>query len=155
MVEKRYKALYIHPNFFDGFWDNEKNFYLNDDELKQKIYENLSNEEIEEILNRNEEEIEYDEVDGKMSEIKIAFEGLGIVLLGLITVVWQIVKIISCLFIAGLISTKMGLGGNYWWFASIIIFTFLCKILFLGNNNETYSNLVDNYNEKVNEEKKD
>lgn len=34
---KRYDALFINKDFCDGFWDNEKNRYLNDREIEELL----------------------------------------------------------------------------------------------------------------------
>lgn len=51
--------------------------------------------------------------------------------------------------IAGLISTKIGLNSYYWWFSSIIIFSILLKLVFTGNNLDTYTMLVKDYKDNI------
>ena len=154
-MDKRYEALYVHPDFCDGFWDNEKNFYLNDDELKNILYENLSNEEIEEILNRNIENIEENEIEEKkdmdFGDLKLVLEGLLLALMGLFTIFWYIIKLFSCVMIAGYISVRLGFDGWYWLFSSVIIFCVFIKILFYGNSTSTYNELYEKYKEKCDE----
>lgn len=83
--------------------------------------------------------------------LKLALEGIGLVGLGIFTILWHVIKLISCIMIAGLISLKLGLTSYFWWFGTIIIFTILTKIVFYGNNTSSYKELVDNYNEKIEE----
>lgn len=78
-----------------------------------------------------------------MSYLKERLVSSGIVGLGII---WYIVKVISCVMIAGLISIKLGLSGYYWWFSSIIIYCVLGKIIFFRNNSKGYGELVKRYN---------
>ena len=88
-----------------------------------------------------------------MSQIKLALMGTGLVGLGICSIIWYFVKLISCIMIAGLISTKVcNLSGMYWWFSSVIIFCLLTKILFYGNSSEWYNDLHKKYNKKVEEE---
>ena len=70
--KKRYEAVYVHPNFCDGFWDNEEVRYMDRDEIKDKLYENMENDEIERILNKEENEERDNE---EMSGFKLALEG--------------------------------------------------------------------------------
>lgn len=152
-MKKKYEAVYVNPNFCDGFWDNEKTKYLEHGEIKDLLYQNLENNEIEEILNRNElnniKEIEK----SNMSNLKLALSGMGLVAIGMFGIVWYIVKLISCIMIATLISSKLGLGGHYWWFSSVIIFCILGRFVYLfkENSSNTYSDLVEKYNDKVKE----
>lgn len=88
-----------------------------------------------------------------MSELKLILIGLGLGGLGIFTIIWYIVKVISCIMIAGLISTSIfHLTGYYWWFSSIIIYCILGKILFLGNDGNKFKEWNDKYQEMVNEE---
>lgn len=150
MSKKRYEALFIHPNFCDGFWDNEETRYLDNDEVKEMLFNNLEYLEIEEVLNRSEIE-ENEESEKSMSNIKLAFEGLGLVLLGVFNVFWYFIKLISSVIIAGLISVKLGLSGYYWWFSSILLFCVINKIIFFGNSTNSYNELVDKYKIKSEE----
>ena len=84
-----------------------------------------------------------------MSNIKLVLEGLGIVSLGFFSIVWYIVKLVSSIMVAGLISIKLGLTGYYWWFGSIISFCLINKIIFWGNSTSTYKELVDKYTDKT------
>ena len=52
-MSKRYEALYVHPNFCDGFYDNEEKRYLKPEEVNELLNYKLESNEIEEILNRN------------------------------------------------------------------------------------------------------
>lgn len=81
-----------------------------------------------------------------MSYLKERLVGTGIVGLGIFIIIWYIVKLISCIMIAGLISIKLGLSGYYWWFSSIIIYCVLGKIIFFGNSSRGYRELVKRYN---------
>ena len=88
-----------------------------------------------------------------MSQIKLALMGIGLVGLGICSVIWYFVKLISCIMIAGLISTKIcNLSGMYWWFSSVIIFCLITKVLFLNNSSVWYNDLNTKYNKKVKEE---
>lgn len=78
------------------------------------------------------------------------WKGIGLIGLGTFTIIWYILKIISCIMIAGLISTRIGLNNYYWWFSSIIIFSILLKIVFMGNNIDNYIQLVDDYKKDTN-----
>lgn len=144
MVGKRYEASYIDSNFCDGFWDNKEIRYLDVDEVKNIIYENLENKEIESILNRNNQIKE--ENKNMNSDKKLIIKGLGILLLGIFSVIWTIVVFISSIVISTLISVKLGLTGYYWWFGSIIIFCLLNKIIYFNNDGlSNYSELVERY----------
>ncbi|MBS7258328.1 MAG: hypothetical protein KIG63_07770 [Methanobrevibacter sp.] len=81
-----------------------------------------------------------------MSYLKERLVDTGIVGLGIFIIIWYIVKLISCIMIAGLISIRLGLSGYYWWFSSIIICCVLGKIIFFGNSSGGYSELVKRYN---------
>ena len=155
-MSKRYEASYINPNFCDGFWDNEETRYLNDDEIKNKLYENLDNKEIEEILNRKGNK-KSDEKDVKsinlMGNVSLILEGLGIAVIGVFTILWFIIVLISCVMMAGLISVKLGFSGYYWWFSSIVVFSLLWRILFYGKQTSSdYGELVDKYKDKCEDE---
>lgn len=151
MGKKRYEAVYIYPNFCDGFWDNEEVRYLDIDEIKDLLYKNLDDDEIEQVLNKDEKIVEEEEVKSDMSGIKLALEGIGLVLLGFVNIAWSLTKIISAIMVAGYISIKLGLNGYIWWFSSIVIFCILTKILLYGNGKNTYNELVENYSSKTKE----
>lgn len=90
-----------------------------------------------------------------MNNLKIVVYGMGVLGIGIASIIWWIIVNISCIMIAGYISTKIfGLNGYYWWFASIITFCILSKIIFLGSSNDFYSKLSDNYKEYVENENK-
>ena len=146
MMKRRYEAVYLHPNFCDGFYDNEEERYLKPEEVNELLNYKLDGIEIEEILNRD-TEIKLEEKN-IMSELKLALEGIGLVILGFANVVWALIKLISCIAVAGYISIRLGLYGYFWWFTSIVIFCILCKLVFYGNSNKTYSGLVEKYNNK-------
>ena len=79
-----------------------------------------------------------------MSQIKLALMGTGLVGLGICSIIWYFVKIISCIMIAGLISTRLcNLMTKK---------VLLTKILFYGNSSEWYNDLHKKYNKKVEEE---
>lgn len=147
--KKRYEVIYITPNFCDGFWDNQETRYLDVNEVKDKIYENLENNEIEEILNRTEENIKED--NKKMSELSLALEGLGLLLLGIFNVLWLIARMIASAYVSVVITNHFGFTGIYWWSFVIVIFSLIISIL--HRNNNTYSELIDKYNEKATNEK--
>lgn len=91
-----------------------------------------------------------------MSEFKLVLIGFGLVGIGIFSVIWNIVKVISCIMIAGLISTSIfHLTGYYWWFSSIIIYCIIRKILFLGNTSKTYQEWIEKYQKMTSEEKED
>lgn len=88
-----------------------------------------------------------------MSQLKLALMGTGLVGLGILSIIWYFVKLISCVMIAGLISTKIcNLNGMYWWFSSIIIFCLLTRILFSNSSSEWYNDLHEKYNKKLEKE---
>ena len=88
-----------------------------------------------------------------MSAWKLMLMGLGITGLGVFNIFWTVIKVISCIMIAGYISIRaFHLSGLYWWFSSIILYCILAKIVFFGNNNEAYGDMVEKYNGKVEEE---
>ena len=88
-----------------------------------------------------------------MSQIKLALMGTGLVGLGICSIIWYFVKLISCIMIAGLISTRLcNLSGMYWWFSSVIIFSLLINILFYNTSSEGYNDLYKKYKKKVEEE---
>ena len=88
-----------------------------------------------------------------MSQMKLALMGTGLVGLGICSIIWYFVKIISCIMIAGLISTRLcNLSGMYWWFSSVIIFSLLINILFYNTSSEGYNDLYKKYKKKVEEE---
>lgn len=149
MMKRKYEALYIHPDFCDGFYDNEEERYLKPEEVNELLNYKLKPNEIEDILNRD-CEVEIEE-KSSMSELGLVFEGLGLAILGLANVVWALIRIISCIAIAGYISIRFGLEGYLWWFSTIIIFCILSKIVFFGYNKNNYGELVENYNIKAKE----
>lgn len=152
-MNKRYEAIFVTPNFCDGFWDNKETRYLDIDEIKEKIYENLDDYEIEEVLNRNMSEDKNN--NKKESSIGLALEGLGILGLTLFSLIWYLIKIISIIMITGLISTRLGLSGYYWWYSYILIFCVLMRIIFYGNKDTTLNGMMKNYSEKVREDNED
>ena len=88
-----------------------------------------------------------------MSQMKLALMGTGLVGLGICSIIWYFVKIISCIMIAGLISTRLcNLSGMYWWFSSVIIFSLLINIFFYNTSSEGYNDLYKKYKKKVEEE---
>ena len=68
-------------------------------------------------------------------------KGLSVIGIGVFTLLWVILKIISCIFIAGYISTRLGLIGYYWWFSSILTFCILIRICVNGDVGKDYSKL--------------
>lgn len=85
--------------------------------------------------------------------MKEILEGISLLGLGIILLIWIILKFISCIMIAGLISTVIcHLTGYYWWFSSIIIFIILIKIVFYNNDFKVYQDLVYDYNKENNKE---
>ncbi len=70
-------------------------------------------------------------------------KGLSIVGIGVFTLAWMIVKIVSCIFISGYISNYVGFTGLYWWFSSIILFCILGRLCISGNVSEDYGKLID------------
>lgn len=85
--------------------------------------------------------------------MKEILEGISLLGLGIILLIWIILKFIACIMIAGLISTLIcHLTGYYWWFSSIIIFSILIKIVFYNNDFKVYQDLVYDYNKENNKE---
>lgn len=74
---------------------------------------------------------------------------IGILSIGIFGIIWSLIKLVSCVMIAGYISNYLGLDNYYWWFSSIILFSILVKLVFHGNSNEFYENLVDDYKENL------
>ena len=132
---------------------NEEERYLKPGEVNELLNYKLTSDEIEEILNRSSEELIEEEIN--MSGLGLALEGIGLVIYGFANLVWFLVKLISCIVVAGYISIRLGLSGDLWWFSSIVIFCILCKLVFYGNSNKTYSGLVEKYNNKCEEIKED
>ena len=153
MVKKRYEAVYIHPDFCDGFYDNEEERYLKPEEVNELLNYKLTSDEIEEILNRNGEELIEEEIN--MSGLGLTLEGIGLVIYGFANLIWVLAKLISCIAVAGYISIRLGLSGYLWWFSSIVIFCILSKIVFYKNSNKLYNKWVENYSDKCEELKED
>ena len=88
------------------------------------------------------------------------FEGIGLLVVGFGSIVWYIIKLISCImvsyFIINMINLRLGLGLTnwYWWATIVVIVSILSKIVFLNNYNANtkYGELVNNYEEKCKEE---
>lgn len=71
-------------------------------------------------------------------------KGLGLLSIGIFSIIWIILKIISCIFIAGYISTNLLYFTDiYWWFTSIIIFSILCRLCIRDDFADKYTELVD------------
>lgn len=82
--------------------------------------------------------------------------GIGIASLGIATIFWWILKLVSCIFIAGLISYSVcGLTGWYWWFSSIILFCILKNLVFFNTDVKPYNSLVDKYKGFVSDDEED
>lgn len=88
-----------------------------------------------------------------MNGLRILLEGIGILLLGYLVILWQIIVMVSCVIVAVLISNQLGLSGIYWWAVTVIVFTILNKILYYKNDSSNlYEDIVENYKEKYVEE---
>lgn len=82
-----------------------------------------------------------------------SIESLSILGLGILTLFWIILKLVSSIMISGFINANIfHLNGMYWWFGSIIIFCIINKIIFYNNDITFYNNLVDNYTDKEDSE---
>ena len=82
--------------------------------------------------------------------------GVGLASLGIFSVFWWILKIISCILIAGLISYKIcSLTGWYWWFSSIILFCILKSLVFFDTDIKPYNDLVDKYKKSVSDDEEE
>ena len=81
-------------------------------------------------------------------------KGFGLLSIGIFSIIWIILKIISCIFIAGYISTNLLHFTNiYCWFTSIIIFSILCRLCIRDDFADKYTELVDKTVNENNDEK--
>lgn len=90
-----------------------------------------------------------------MMDWKLTLAGFGLFGWGIFSILWWIIKLISCIIIATLISTRLGLTSYYWWCGSIILFSVLCKIVFAGNSSSSYEEMSEKYQKKVEEKEKE
>lgn len=72
----------------------------------------------------------------------------GLWSIGLSITIWMLIKVISCIFLAGFISNYFGLTGYYWWVSSIISFAILKRVCFKEGTIEKYDELVKKYKNK-------
>ena len=69
---------------------------------------------------------------------------VGVLGIGIFSLVWLIVKIVACVYVSGYISsTYLNLNGSIWWFTSIVIFSILLRCVVRRDSGEEYNKLVD------------
>ena len=83
--------------------------------------------------------------------MSLVWKGYCLLVVGVVTLVWWIVKVLVSLIVAFTISGYYNLTGLVWWSSTIIIFTVLCKILFYGNSINYYQGLVEDFRKEVTE----
>ena len=78
---------------------------------------------------------------------------VGLFLLSVITLLWIWIRIVAIVIVSSYISTRLNFNGLLWWSSTILIFSFLLRLLFFKNTlAEDYRSLVD---KKIEQDSKD
>ena len=78
---------------------------------------------------------------------------IGLFLLSVITILWIWIRIVAIVIVSSYISTRLNFNGLLWWSSTILIFSFLLRLLFFKNTlAEDYKGLVD---KKIEQDSKD
>lgn len=68
--------------------------------------------------------------------------------IGIITIIWLLLKLTSCIFMSMFISKTIGFTGWGWWLSSILFFCILGRIVFSKDTIGRYKELIKDFEDK-------